>query len=199
MTSPEVTVDGYRIEPLSVSTWDAFAGLAERHNGSGAGVGACTSTASPIRPSAGRWETASSNDSSSSGVLRTLRWCSTVPRRSPGRSSVRSRSCRTSITASSGNRVSCRFRTFGSPACSSTVGTGAPVWRRWRFRGALALIAAAGGGLVESYPHDLPPGKKTSSSFLYNATRTMYEQLGFGYQRPKGQGNCVMTMVVPGG
>ena len=40
-------------------------------------------------------------------------------------------------------------------------------------RGALALIAAAGGGLVESYPHDLPPGKKTSSSFLYNATRIM--------------------------
>ena len=41
-------------------------------------------------------------------------------------------------------------------------------------RGALALIAAAGGGLVESYPHDLPPGKKTSASFLYNATRSMY-------------------------
>ena len=47
-------------------------------------------------------------------------------------------------------------------------------------RGALELIAEAGGGLVESYPHDLVEGKKTSSSFLYNATRTMYEQLGFG-------------------
>ena len=66
-------------------------------------------------------------------------------------------------------------------------------------RGALALIAAAGGGLVESYPHDLPPGKKTSSSFLYNATRTMYEQLGFAYQRPKGKGNCVMTKLVAAG
>ena len=65
-------------------------------------------------------------------------------------------------------------------------------------RGALALIADAGGGLGESYPHDLPPGKATSSSFLYNATRTMYEQLGFDYQRPKGQGNCVMTTEVPG-
>jgi hypothetical protein len=66
-------------------------------------------------------------------------------------------------------------------------------------RGALAMIAAAGGGLVESYPHDLPPDKKTSSSFLYNATRTMYEQLGFSYQRPKGEGNCVMTKVVKAG
>ncbi len=27
-------------------------------------------------------------------------------------------------------------------------------------RGALALIAAAGGGLVESYPHDLPAGQE---------------------------------------
>ena len=64
-------------------------------------------------------------------------------------------------------------------------------------RGALGLIAAEGGGLVESYPHDLVPGKKTSASFLYNATRTMYERLGFTYDRPKGKGNCVMTLVVP--
>jgi len=64
-------------------------------------------------------------------------------------------------------------------------------------RGALALIGAAGGGLVESYPHDLPTGKKTSASFLYNATRSMYEQLGFSYDRPKGKGNCVMTTLVP--
>ena len=63
--------------------------------------------------------------------------------------------------------------------------------------GALELIGIAGGGLVEAYPHDLPPGKKTSASFLYNATRTMYEQLGFTYQRPKGQGNCVMTKQIP--
>ena len=63
-------------------------------------------------------------------------------------------------------------------------------------RDALALIARAGGGLVESYPHDLPPDKKTSASFLYNATRSMYERLGFAYQRPKGKGNCVMTRLV---
>ena len=64
-------------------------------------------------------------------------------------------------------------------------------------RGALALIARQGGGLVEAYPHDLADkkkvGKKTSSSFLYNATRTMYEREGFTYLRPKGQGNCVMS------
>lgn len=67
-------------------------------------------------------------------------------------------------------------------------------------RGALALIAQQGGGLVESYPHDLADkvksGKKTSPSFLYNATRTMYEREGFIYLRPKGQGNCVMSKYV---
>jgi len=64
-------------------------------------------------------------------------------------------------------------------------------------RGALALIAAEGGGRVESYPHDLPPDRKISSSFLYNATRTMYERLGFIYECPKGKGNCVMSLTVP--
>ena len=29
----ELTVDGYRIEALGAATWDAFADLAERHNG----------------------------------------------------------------------------------------------------------------------------------------------------------------------
>ncbi len=62
--------------------------------------------------------------------------------------------------------------------------------------GALALVAAAGGGVVEAYPHDLPEGTKKNASFLYNATRSMYEKLGFTYDRPKGQGNCVMRRVV---
>ncbi|MDO9457647.1 GNAT family N-acetyltransferase [Nocardioides sp.] len=67
-------------------------------------------------------------------------------------------------------------------------------------QGAVDLVAAAGGGVVEGYPHDLAEkkaqGKKVSSSFLYNGTRTMYERLGFTYDRPKGQGNCVMRKVV---
>jgi GNAT superfamily N-acetyltransferase len=63
-------------------------------------------------------------------------------------------------------------------------------------RGALELIAQAGGGVVEGYPHDID-GQKTSASFLYNGTRTLYEQAGFSYVRPKGQKNCVMRIVVP--
>ncbi len=64
-------------------------------------------------------------------------------------------------------------------------------------RGAVELIAQAGGGVVEGYPHDLTNvTKKTSSSFLYNGTRSMYERVGFAYDRPKGLKNCVMVRTV---
>ena len=62
-------------------------------------------------------------------------------------------------------------------------------------RGALDLIAAAGGGVVEAYPQDTA-GKKTSASFLYNGTRQMFEDAGFRYDRPKGKNNCVMSTTV---
>jgi GNAT superfamily N-acetyltransferase len=60
-------------------------------------------------------------------------------------------------------------------------------------RGAVQLIAQAGGGRVEGYPHDTAGVRRKNSSFLYNSTRTMYEREGFTYDRPKGQGNCVMV------
>lgn len=63
-------------------------------------------------------------------------------------------------------------------------------------RGALELIAQAGGGLVDGYPHDTGGSGKKNSSFLYNGTRTMYEREGFTYDRPKGQGNCLMVCEV---
>ncbi|MCY7402164.1 MAG: hypothetical protein LH477_14650 [Nocardioides sp.] len=62
-------------------------------------------------------------------------------------------------------------------------------------RGALDLIAEAGGGVVEGYPHDLTEQtKKMSSSFLYNGTRALYERIGFTYDRPKGLKNCVESV-----
>ncbi len=61
--------------------------------------------------------------------------------------------------------------------------------------GAVGLIAAAGGGLVDSYPHDLQ-GKRMSSSFLHNGTRTMFEKAGFDFERPLGKSRCVMRKVV---
>ena len=60
--------------------------------------------------------------------------------------------------------------------------------------GAVDLIAQAGGGVVEGYPHD-NAGQKMS--VLYNSTRSLYERAGFSYLRPKGKRNCVMRRVVP--
>lgn len=62
-------------------------------------------------------------------------------------------------------------------------------------RGALDLIAKAGGGVVEAYPQDTQ-GKRTSGSFLYNGTRSLFEKAGFSYDRPKGNNHCVMRKTV---
>ena len=45
--------------------------------------------------------------------------------------------------------------------------------------------------MVEGYPHDLQ-GEKMRSQFLYSATRSLFEEVGFSYERPKGKKNCVM-------
>jgi hypothetical protein len=46
-------------------------------------------------------------------------------------------------------------------------------------RGAVELIAQAGGGVVEGYPHDLQEGEKMRPQFLDKTTRSLYEQTGF--------------------
>ncbi len=61
--------------------------------------------------------------------------------------------------------------------------------------GALDLIAAAGGGVVEGYPHEVGE-KRMSSSFLYNGTRGLYERHGFDHVRAKGLRNTVMRRTV---
>lgn len=67
-------------------------------------------------------------------------------------------------------------------------------------QGAVDLIADAGGGVVEGYPHEIAPdAKRLSSSFLYNGTRAVYERAGFEYIRSKGMKNCVMRRTVDKG
>ncbi len=62
-------------------------------------------------------------------------------------------------------------------------------------QGALDLIAKAGGGVVEGYPHDTQ-GKRASASHLYSGTRHLFEQAGFRFDRPKGTKNTVMVRTV---
>lgn len=62
--------------------------------------------------------------------------------------------------------------------------------------GALDLIARAGGGIIEGYPHIPRTDKPTSSSFFYNGTRAVYERAGFEFIRAKGLRNPVMRRAV---
>ena len=67
---------------------------------------------------------------------------------------------------------------------------------REALEGAIALIARAGGGDVVSFPNELTPGKKTSSSFLHNGTRAMFENAGFTFERHIGKSKTVMRLTV---
>ncbi len=196
MNVTTTAVQRYRIEPLSSRTWDAFADLAERHNGV---WGGCWCTwfhlypDPPERKVLGHRELKRQlveQDRAHAALVFdgdvAVAWAEYGPVAELQNIHHRKQWEKESIRTPD-FRITCLFvdRSYRRKGMASIA-----------VAGALELIAAAGGGLVESYPHDLPPGKKTSASFLYNATRTMYERLGFEYQRPKGKGNCVMTRVV---
>lgn len=194
-------MDGFRIEPLSPQTWPDFESLAGRHNGVWGGcwctwfhlypdpperreLGHCEFKRQLVEQ--GRAHAALVFDSTPDGD-EAIAWAQfgTVAEL---RNIHHRKEWEKGLVQAPDFRITClfvdrRYRRRGVAAVA--------------VRGALALIAEAGGGLVEAYPHDLVPGRKTSSSFLYNATRTMYERLGFDYQRPKGKGNCVMTKIIP--
>jgi GNAT superfamily N-acetyltransferase len=195
LTSPsELTV-----RALSVDTWPAFAALVERHGGI---FGGCWCTwfhtveKDPTR-------TAESNRELKCGLVERGRahaalvfdgeeavaWAEYGPPEELPNLHHRAE-YEAGLVTPPDYRVTCIF-----------------VDRRYRRRGlatlalqgALDLIAEAGGGVVEGYPHDMakqPEGKKMSASFLYNGTRRMYEAAGFTYERPKGLKNTVMTRTV---
>jgi GNAT superfamily N-acetyltransferase len=61
--------------------------------------------------------------------------------------------------------------------------------------GALREIGRLGGGTVESYPEDVA-GRSTSSSFLHNATISLFERQGFARTRRLGKNHWVVARVV---
>lgn len=187
----------YRIEPLDSNTWPAFEALVQRHNGI---FGGCWCLY--FHPDCeGRGESFEGN--------RLLK-----------KEHVEQGTAHAALVMDGDDAIA--WAEYGTPEELPTIhhrkqyeatSTTAPDYRitcvfvdkRHRrqgvtelaITGALDHIAAAGGGTVESYPHDLThQTKKMSSSFLYNGTRRLYERLGFSYDRPKGLKNCVMIMTV---
>jgi GNAT superfamily N-acetyltransferase len=186
----------YEIRPLDASTWDAYAAFAEKHNGVWGGCW-CTwfhRTTEELPKMRGRGrdykeQRVRCGTTHAALVLdgeSVIAWAQYGPPEELPNIHHRKEYLATADQLPD-YRITCLFvdrdhRREG-------------VARR-AVEGALSLIAVAGGGVVEAYPHDLAEGTKKNASFLYNATRSMYEKLGFAYDRPKGQGNCVMRRVV---
>jgi GNAT superfamily N-acetyltransferase len=196
-------VSDYEIRPLSLETWDAFVALCDRHGGGGFGGCYCTwfhrathaaPGTNPPRPAAYtrnyKRDLVEAGDAHAALVFdgdEVVGWAQYgPPAELPGiahRKEVEATGLPTPDW-----RITCVFvdrRHRGRGVAGVAV------------EGALGLIARAGGGTVETYPQDTQ-GAKVSASFLYNATRSTFEEVGFTYDRPKGKNHCIMrTTVAP--
>jgi hypothetical protein len=195
MTDANTIIDGYTVKGLDPDTWDAFADLAARHNGVWGGCWCTyfhTMTAEKTRD-------ADDNRALKERLVREGRahaalvfdgavavaWCQYgVPAELPNIKHLKEYEA--TVDQRPDYRITCffvdtRYRRKGMAGIA--------------LRGALDLIARAGGGVVEAYPQDTE-GKKVTASFLYSVTRTLFEDAGFRFDRPKGKNHTVMSTTV---
>jgi GNAT superfamily N-acetyltransferase len=166
---------GYTIEALGPQTWAAFSDLAERHNGVWGGCW-CTyfhtmadeKTYDADANRALKERRVREGDAHAALVFDgdvAIAWCEYgTPDELPN--IYHRKEYEAASERAPDYRITCffvdkRYRRQGVSAVA--------------LQGALDLIAHCGGGLVEGYPHDIA-GKKVSASFLYNGTRTLFEQ-----------------------
>ena len=197
MTKATAVAEQLTVRPLGPQTWDAFADLAERHNGV---WGGCWCTWFHTMH-AEKTHTVDGNRALKEKLVcegrahaalvfdrdEAIGWCQYgAPAELPN---IKHRKeYEQAMVRPPDYRLTCFFvdRDYRRKGVAVAA-----------LHGALDLIARAGGGVVEAYPHDIGD-KKMSSSFLYGGTRRMFEKAGFAYDRPKGQANCVMSITVPG-
>jgi GNAT superfamily N-acetyltransferase len=198
MTDAGVLVDGYVVKPLGPGTWDAFAQLVERHNGV---WGGCWCTWFHTMHDEKTFD-AQNNRALKEELVREGRahaalvfdgdlavaWCQYgSPAELPN--IYHRKEYEATLDRLPDYRLTCFFvdKKYRRKGVAGVA-----------LRGVLELIAQAGGGTVEGYPHQTD-GKKVSASFLYSATRSLFEDAGFAYIRPKGKKNCVMRIEIPDG
>jgi hypothetical protein len=186
-------MNDYPVTALTPETWDAFARMAERHNGV---FGGCWCTWFQTMP-AEKERTYEGNRSLKQRLVEEGRahaalvfdgdeavaWCEYgSPEELPN--IYHRKQYEAELDVLPDYRITCIFvdKKYRRSGLTEVA-----------LRGALELISRAGGGVVEGYPHDTD-GKK--QSVLYNGTRSLFERVGFGYVRPKGTKNCVMRTEV---
>jgi ribosomal protein S18 acetylase RimI-like enzyme len=195
MAKTTVVPEQLTVRPLDASTWDAFADLAERHNGVWGGCW-CTwfhtfesEKTHTVEGNRSLKEKLVSEGRAHAALVfdghRAVGWCQYgQPDELPN---IKHRKEYESVAEHQPDyRLTCFFvdRDYRRQRVAEAA-----------LRGALDLIARAGGGVVESFPQDTA-GAKTSASFLYNATRSLFEQAGFTYLRPLGKNHTIMTITV---
>jgi GNAT superfamily N-acetyltransferase len=195
----------YTIKPLGIDTWDDFAAMAERHNGCWNAVhGSCWAQGGGcwcmrFQRSCAPRQAGEGNRARKERLVRENRahaalvfdgdaavaWCQYgTPEELPN--IYHRKEYAAGLATLPDYRLTCLFvdRTHRGKGLAGVA-----------LRGALDLIARAGGGVVEAYPQDTD-GQRVPSSLLYNGTRSFFEQAGFRYDRPKGKYHCVMTKTV---
>lgn len=189
----------YETRPLDATTWDAFARLVEKHNGVWGGCW-CTWFHRGIGRDFGKdprgaeesraWKESLVRAGRAHAALvfdgeAAVGWCEYgSPDELPH--IYYRKAYEAGLDALPTYRLTCLFvdRDYRRKGVSAVA-----------VQGAVDLIAGAGGGVVETYPRDTQ-GKKTSSSYLFNGTRSLFERLGFAYERPIGAKHCVMRKTV---
>jgi GNAT superfamily N-acetyltransferase len=188
----------YMVRPLGPGTWDAFARLAERHNGVWNGCW-CT-WFHTLNAEKEKDRTSESNRALKERLVNEGRahaalvfdgdeavgWAQYgTPAELPNIN--HRKEYEATVDRLPDYRLTCFFvdRKYRRKGVAAAA-----------LRGALDLIAQAGGGVVEAYPQDTG-GQKVSASFLYSVTRSLFEQAGFSYVRHKGKNHCVMRIVIP--
>jgi len=191
----ELVDDVFTVRPLAPATWDAFADLAERHNGV---WGGCWCTWFHTMHDEKTFDAADNralkerlvNEGRAHAALvfagdEAVAWCQFgSPQELPNMK--HRKEYEAELDRLPDYRLTCffvdkRYRRRGVSALA--------------LQGALDQIAKAGGGVVEAYPQDTG-GKKITASFLYSVTRSLFEQAGFSYVRPKGKNHTVMRKAV---
>jgi len=185
--------DELTVRPLTAETWDAFAAMAERHNGV---FGGCWCTYFQTMHEEKTFEAQSNRDLKERLVREGRAHAALVFDGEDAVAWAEFGSCaelpniyhrkqydeETDLVPD--YRITCifvdkRYRRRGVSALA--------------LHGAVDLIAEAGGGIVEGYPHD-PEGKRVA--VLYDGTRGLFESEGFEFVRAKGQRNTVMRRTV---
>ncbi|MFI5914793.1 GNAT family N-acetyltransferase [Dactylosporangium sp. NPDC051541] len=185
----------FEVKALDAATWDGFAELVAAHNGVFGGCWCMGFHAEGV----GRGHTPAGNRAAKEARVRSgdahaalvydgescVGWCQYGPTEELPRIKRR-QAYEQAEVAPPDWRVTCFFvaRTHRRQGVADAA-----------LAGALDLIAAAGGGVVESYPEEVVD-RTVAAAFLHNGTVALFERHGFTRDRRIGKHHWVVRRAI---